>query len=245
MQTGYQIFEISKDRYWIKTSTGKPLWLPLNHQNQGLSKQAVDLLLEDIIYSDSDGISDRPSNSLCYTLYGLMGESQKLQVEKASTIKRMIQWDRCYRLEPDPIWQYEQKKSIASVINFLTKNGIQWVDLILNYSKTLKEMKKNEVDEVPEDIAEIISSLYGKMSDIQQFFTLILFYFSMDVSITLPVLFVIGEIDIDQFIDGFMHFQLSHEELMDSKGMKKWKAANKQRIMNAQKFLQIIEEETK
>jgi len=245
MQTGYQIFEISKDRYWIKTSTGKPLWLPLNHLNQGLSKQAVDLLLEDIIYSDSDGISDRPSNSLCYTLYGLMGESQKLQVEKASTIKRMIQWDRCYRLEPDPNWQNKQKRSIAGVTKFLNRSGIPWVDLRLNYSRTLKEMKESSDDRVPKNIADFIGSLYDKMSGIQRFFTLILFHFSMDVSITLPVLFVIGKIDIDQFIDGFMHFQLSHEELMDSKGMKKWKAANKQRIMNAQKFLQIIEEETK
>ena len=106
-------------------------------------------------------------------------------------------------------------------------------------------MKKNGDYKVPKNIADLIGSYFDKMSDIQRFFTLILFHFSMDVSITLPVLFVIGKIDIDQFIDGFMHFQLSHEELMDSKGMKKWKAANKQRIMNAQKFLQIIEEETK
>ena len=40
MKTGYKIFEISKDRYWIKTASGEPLWVPLNHRNQGLPKKA-------------------------------------------------------------------------------------------------------------------------------------------------------------------------------------------------------------
>jgi len=247
MNHSYSISELSKDRFWIKTSSGKPLWLPLNHQNQGLSKQAVDLLLEDITYSnpDSDGSSNRPSNSLCYTIYGLMEQSLQFPVEDVSAIKKMIQWDRCYRLEPDPRWQYEQKKSIAEMIDFLKKNEIQWVDLRLNYSKTLEEMKENEDDEVPEDIVEIISSLYGKMSELQKFFVMVLYKFSLDVSITLPIMFVSGKIDIDQFIDGFMHFQYSAVEFSNAKQIKELKANNRQRILNGQSFLQIIGEDAR
>jgi len=242
MQNTYQIFEISKDYYWIKTSSGKPLWSPLNHQNQGLSKQAVDLLLEDIAFShaDSDGSLEQPPNSICYQLYSLMTHNNHFPVEDVATIRKMIQWDRCYRLEPDPRWQYEQKHSITGVIEFLKKNGIEWVDLRLNYSKTLNEMKSNDDDEVPEDIVEIISSLYGQMSDINKFFVLVLYKFSMDISITLPILFMSGKIDIDQFIDGFMHFQFSQDEFADMEQIKEWKANNRQRILNGQKFLQII-----
>ena len=241
---GYKIFEISKDRYWIKTSSGKPLWLPLNHENQGLSKKAVDLLLEDIAFChpDSNGSLEQPPSSMCYQLYSLMNQNNLFPVEAVSTIEDMIQWDRCFRLEPDPLWQHEQKLSIAGVIDFLKKNGIRWVDLRLNYSESLEEMKENEDDEVPEDIVKIISSLYEKMSDLQKFFVLVLYKFSMDVSITLPILFVSGEIDIDQFCDGFMHFEFSADEFADMEQIKEWKANNRQRILNGEKFLQIIGE---
>jgi len=247
MKTGYQIFEPSKDRYWIKTASGKPLWLPLNHQNQGLSKKAIDLLLEDIAYSnpESDGSEAKPANSMCYMLYGLMEQTLMFPVEDAKSIQELIQWDRCFRLEPDPRWQHEQKKSIECVIDFLKKNGIEWVDLRLNYAESLEEMKENNDDEVPADIVEIISSLYEKMSDLQKFFVLVLYNFSMEVSVTLPILFVSGNITINEFIDGFMHFQYSTDEFSNPKQIKEWKANNRQRILNGQAFLQIIEEDTK
>ena len=247
MKIGYQIFETAKDRYWVKTASGKPLWLPLNHRNQGISKKAVDLLLEDIIFSnpDSDGSEVKPPNSICYMLYGLMEQTLLFPIEDANSIEEMIQWDRCYRLEPDPRWQHEQKKSIECVIDFLKKNEIQWVDLRLNYAESLEEMKENDDDEVPADIVEIISSLYEKMSDLQKFFVLVLYNFSMDLSITLPILFVSGNISIDEFIDSFMHFQYSADEFSNAKQIKEWKANNRQRILNGQKFLQVIGEDTK
>jgi len=247
MITNYQIFETAKDRYWIKTASGKPLWLPLNHRNQGLSKKAVDLLLEDIAYNnpDSDGSEVKPPNSMCYMLYGLMEQNLLFPIEDAKSIEEMIQWDRCYRLEPDPRWQHEQKKSVECVIDFLKNNEIQWVDLRLNYAESQEEMKENDDDEVPADIVEIISSLYEKMSDLQKFFVLVLYNFSMDLSISLPILFVSGNITIDEFIDGFMHFQYSSEEFSNVKQIKEWKANNRQRILNGQKFLQVIGEDTK
>ena len=247
MKIVYQLFETTKDRYWIKTIFGKPLWLPLNHRNQGLSKKAVDLLLEDIVFSnpDSDGSEVKPPNSMCYMLYGLMEQTLLFPIEDANSIEEMIQWDRCYRLEPDPRWQHEQKKSITCVIDFLKKNEIQWMDLRLNYAESLEEMKENDDDEVPADIVEIISSLYKKMSDLQKFFTLALDNFSMELSITLPILFVSGKITIDEFIDGFMHFQYSADEFSNAKQIKEWKANNRQRILNGQKFLQVIGEDAK
>ncbi|MFZ4462497.1 MAG: hypothetical protein ACOYN5_01520 [Bacteroidales bacterium] len=247
METNYQIFETSIDRYWIKTASGAPLWLPLTHHNQGLPKKAIDLLLEDIIFSnpDSDGSEVKPSNSMCYMLYGLMEQTLLFPIEDAKSIEEMIQWDRCYRLEPDPRWQQEQKKSIECVIHFLKNNGIEWVDLRLNYAESLEEMKENDDDEVPADIVEFISALYEKMSDLQKFFVLVLYNFSIDLSITLPILFVSGHITIDEFINGFMHFQYSAEEFSNAKQIKEWKANNKQRILNGQKFLQVIGEDAK
>ena len=83
------------------------------------------------------------------------------------------------------------------------------------------------------------------MSDLQKFFVLVLYNFSMDLSISLPILFVSGNITIDEFIDGFMHFQYSSEEFSNVKQIKEWKANNRQRILNGQKFLQVIGEDTK
>lgn len=245
MTTNYQIFETTKDRFWIKTASGEPLWFPLNHHNQGLSKKAIDLLLEDIAYSnpESDSSEVKPPNSMCYMLYGMIEQNLHFQIKDAKSIREIIQWDRCYRLEPDPRWQHEQKKSIVGVIDFLKNSGIDWVDLRLNYAESLQEMKENDDDEVAANIAEFISSLYEKLSDIQKFFVLAFYNFSMSVSITLPILFVSGKIDIDQFIDGFMHFQLSQDEFSNKKQIKEWKANNRQRILNGQAFLQVIGED--
>ena len=182
---------------------------------------------------------------MCYQLYSLINQNHLFPVEDVLAIRELIQWDRCYRLEPDPLWQHEQKQSIAGVIDFLKKNGIQWVDLRLNYSETIEQMKENEDDMVSKDIIDIISSLYEKLSDLQKFFVMVLYNFSMEVSVTLPILFISGNITIDEFIDGFMHFQYSADEFSNAKQIKEWKANNRQRILNGQKFLQVIGEDTK
>lgn len=66
MQTGFQVYEILKDRYWSKTAFGKPMILLIIHEGYGLLQNSIDFSLQDIVfnYADSDRIEPRPFMSL-------------------------------------------------------------------------------------------------------------------------------------------------------------------------------------
>ena len=241
MQIGYSTYEIAQDRYWIKTSSGIPLHLHKDHNNYGLSKPAIDLLLKDIAfnYPEDAGKLEQPDKSLCYQIYQVSEEYPIIPALPDEFFEDMIQWDLCYRLASDPLWREEQKQHIQCVIDFINSNGAKWVDLMINGASDREEMTKWDVDKTPDDIVQLLFPLYRQMSDIQNNFTYVLYRFSVSVSITLPLLFVLGKIDIDQFVDAYYYLHPEGKD-DDPKKREQWKITDRQRILNGQEFIQII-----
>jgi hypothetical protein len=111
--------------------------------------------------------------------------------------------------------------------------------MMVNGATDREEMKKWDVDETPEDIIQLLFPLYRQMSNIQNNLTYVLYRFSVSVSITLPLLFVLGKINVEQFVDAYYYL---HPEAKDDdpKKREQWKILDRQRILYGQEFIQII-----
>jgi hypothetical protein len=241
MHKGYSTYEIAQDHYWIKTASGEPFHLHEDHKNYGLSKSAIDLLQKDIAfnYPDDDSKLEQPDKSICYQIYRILEDYPLIRSFQDDFFEDMVMWDSCYCLSSDPLWREEQKEHIQCVIDFIDNHGAKWVDLMVNGVADREEKKNWEVDKTPDDIVQRLFSFYRQLSEVQNIFVFALFDSSVRVSITLPLLFVLGKIDIDQFVDAYYYLHPDSKD-DDPKKREQWKITYRQRILYGQEFIQII-----
>jgi hypothetical protein len=111
-------------------------------------------------------------------------------------ITEVVQWDRVFRLSPQPEMLMNEVPAIQPL-----KKGLQapWVDLPLNYSCSLEEMEENETGFVTDEIIAELEAIQAKFSWVDHVLSDILFNFSGRVSISTALLWVAGKIDASAF----------------------------------------------
>jgi len=169
----------------------------LGKQLPGYSEEVAQLLVEDLNTSKKEDLKDEKYNtSLVYCVLSTIIEAGRDQVFEID-LPFTIQWDRAYRLTPGPPLRLQELNAITGIINFL---GDNWVDLPLNYSSSLEEMKNSDVPEVPKAIMEILDQKLKSLNNVEMFAVDLLFNLFQRVSITSAILWVAGILENEDLL---------------------------------------------
>jgi hypothetical protein len=95
-------------------------------------------------------------NSFAYCVLSTLQESEAVSHKFENSCEPFIHWDGCFRLDPNPRISIFQNESILSLHSFLSND---WVNLPLNYSIDIEEMRRNETPFVPNSIIAKMNSL--------------------------------------------------------------------------------------
>jgi hypothetical protein len=95
-------------------------------------------------------------NSFVYCVLSTLQESEAISHKFENSCEPFIHWDGCFRLDPNPRISIFQNESILSLHSFLNND---WVNLPLNYSTDIEEMRINETPFVPNSIIDKMNSL--------------------------------------------------------------------------------------
>lgn len=154
-----------------------------------LSRDVAELICDDLnLLSVEQTSFDKYNLSLVYCVLSTLIEA-KGNIDFAEELSFTIQWDRVFRLDPGPPHNLLELKSIEKIISFLES---KWVDLPLNYSISLEEMKERNTPEVPENIINEFSQLTNQFNQVEIFAVDLLFNLFKRVSISSSILWVAG-----------------------------------------------------
>ncbi|HKK42331.1 MAG TPA: hypothetical protein VJ963_07980 [Bacteroidales bacterium] len=185
-----------KDAPVIETHCGNPY--------PGLSKNVAELLCEDLNSLPAEhALFGEYNVSLVYCVISTFIEAGE-EFTSAVDLPFMIQWDRVYRLDPGPPHIQLQHGVIEKIKLYLED---KWVDLPINYSMSLEEMKENKVPQVPKNITKVLQKLLSSFNDTENFAVDLLFNLFDRVSITTSVLWVAGILNNEdiQMVNLYFH----------------------------------------
>ena len=215
----YQRKEITNGLYQILGANGKPL---TNHNHkpypllsEKISKNFIEDLNaindknRDIIFknnSEEEALTDMAlhnssnselNDSLCYCLISTLMEYEAADMAVELEFEQQIQWDRLFRLTPEPpLVQVELKNTLKAREFF----GDDYKNLPLNYCSSIEEMEENKIELVSDDIINKVSELVQKMTMAEIVMVNILYTLYHFCSITLPILWVAEKIGDEDFI---------------------------------------------
>jgi hypothetical protein len=130
-------------------------------------------------------------------------------------VAQMVQWDRVFRLSPQPEMLPSEVRAIQPL-----KKGLKapWVDLPMNFSRSLEEIEEDEAGFVSEEVIAELDAIQDGFSWMDHFLVELLYQFTGGFSITSVLFFLSGRIDAASFHDLYRVFV--HMEPMPSKSAK-------------------------
>ena len=115
-----------------------------------------------------------------------------------------IQWDRLFRMNIVPNGGDLELNSTKKARDFFED---KWINFGLNYSQSIEEMKENGVQLVSEDIVNRINNLVDVMQFSHKIAVDILYNFFDYFSISIPILWVSGKINDEDYIAAYYVLQ--------------------------------------
>jgi uncharacterized protein (TIGR02145 family) len=222
-----------KNSLVIETHLGNPY--------PGLSKNVAELLCADLNSLPADhAIFGEYNVSLVYCVLSTFIEAGG-DFTSAVDLPFMIQWDRVFRLDPGPPHIQLQHNMIEKIKRYLKG---KWVDLPLNYSMSLEEMKENKVPQVPKNIIKELAILLNNLNDTENFAVDLLFNLFDRVSITTSVLWVAGILDDADIQKVDLYFHLLKRSNRLTKNEKIQMAGMSKRLEFLRKLIELSKKET-
>lgn len=149
---------------------------------------------------EADQFNDLLRNSFGYCVISTMMHANERSFEL--DIETSVQWDQVFRLNPGP-------PLLLSELSVLEKPKEQlkseWVNLTLNYSSSIEEMKENEDEFVPEEIIQELNSIIREFQP-AELFTVELLTHYFRFGITIPILWIAGKIDDETLVKVYSVF---------------------------------------
>lgn len=158
----------------------------------GLPKDVAELLCEDLNTLPAAEIkSGNLTASLVYCVLSTLSEAEPDAMFEID-LPFFIQWDRAYRLNPGPPHIQVEYSIISKIISF---HKGDWVDLPLNYCRSLEELEQEGTPKVPEEIVNNLQQVLSAFNRVERFAADLLFNSLYRVSISAVILWVAGIID--------------------------------------------------
>jgi hypothetical protein len=142
--------------------------------------------------------------SFGYCLLSSLIEYQNENIGFELEIANQIQWDRLFRLNSSSTLGILELNATKKARDFL---DCGLVNFGLNYSQSIEEMKENGVQMVSEDIVNRINNLVDVMQFSHKIAVDILYNFFDYFSISIPILWVSGKINDEDFIAAYYVLQ--------------------------------------
>lgn len=138
--------------------------------------------------------------SFGYCLISSLMEYEEQQVDAQLDVYEQLQWDRLFRLNSDENGGILELEATEKARAFFGNN---WRNFGLNACDGFNEMEENGVELVSNALIEQAEALLAEMHISQKVAVDILHIFFDTISITLPILWVIGKINDEEYIKSF------------------------------------------
>ena len=212
----------------IKSKNGKVLETHFDKPFSPLDNEIANLLLKDF---DEQNIQDISQIRLSY-IYCLLSTLIEFQRNNydcgdpeckidhknhSLDIDFMIQWDRAFRLDPNPELMMKGLNATEKLRDFL---GKEYVDLPLNYSGSIDEMNKNKVEFVPKNTIDKIKLIVEKFTPAERFSVDLIFNDFERISISLTSLLIAKIINACEYansIELLLGGKFSDKQIFDKK----------------------------
>lgn len=189
-----------------------------NHLEQNypvLPEEVAKLLCKDLneIIAKNEKVDyegdDEARESFIYCVIStLMGIDSKVKYRPID-FRMAIQWDRAFRLMPDPIQGASEVGAINDLVNFLDGD---WVDLPLSYGESIDDMEIAEDEKVPENIIAKLEKVYEQLNNAEQAALHILFAYMESFSISMPLLWLNGKVSDHALAKANLVFNSENED---------------------------------
>jgi hypothetical protein len=162
-------------------------------RNAKSDEEALNVLL-------TQACGDMLKESFGYCLISSLIEYEEQQMDAQLDVYEQLQWDRLFRLNSAKNGDSLELAATEKAREFFGNN---WRNFGLNYCDGFNEMEENGVETVSDEIIERVESLVAEMHISQKVAVNILHNFFDTVSITLPILWVNGKINDEDFMKSF------------------------------------------
>jgi hypothetical protein len=156
-----------------------------------------DKLMNDVLLRISE---QELRESFTYCLLSTLMEYEEQQMDLELEFEDQMQWDRLFRLNVSSDTGSLELKKTQKARDFF--NG-KWKNFGLNYYQSLEEMHENEVEFISDEIIQDIKKIVDSMTISKKVAVNILYNFFEYFSISIPILWVNGEINEDDFISSY------------------------------------------
>ena len=138
--------------------------------------------------------------SFGYCLLSSLIEYQDARLDVEIDVEMQIQWDRLFRMNSIPNGGELELNANQKARDFFENN---WQNFDLNYCQSFEEMEASEVKFVSEELDKTVRGLVDELAFSHKIAVDILYNFFDYFSITIPVLWVSGKINDEDFIAGY------------------------------------------
>jgi hypothetical protein len=223
MKTQYQITAGAEGGFLVCDATGNVIRTHMDTPYVPLSEQTASRLCRDLNeIAEEHGEAgplqvEKLRESFGYCLLSTIIECVKGGDfgRAPADIAEVVQWDRVFRLSPQPEMLMNEVPAIQPL-----KKGLQapWVDLPMNFSRSQEEMEEDEAGFVSAEIIAELNALQEGFSWMDHFLAELLYQFTGGFSITSVSFFLSGRIDASAFNDLYRVFH--HMETVPAKSPK-------------------------
>jgi hypothetical protein len=161
--------------------------------NAKSNEEALNILLTRVC-------GDMLRESFAYSLISSLMEYEEQQMDAQLEIYEQLQWDRLFRLNSAENGGILELAATEKARAFFGNN---WRNFGLNYCDGFNEMEGNGVELVSDEIIEQAEVLLAELHISQKVAVDILHNFFDTISITLPILWVSGKINDEDYINSF------------------------------------------
>jgi len=138
--------------------------------------------------------------SFSYCLISSLMEYEEQQMDAQLDVDSQIQWDRLFRMNaPENGGELELNSTKKARVVFEGK----WKNFGLNYAQSIEDMEENGAEMVSEDIVTEITGMVVSLHISKIVAVDILYNFFDHFSITIPILWVSGKINDEDFISSY------------------------------------------
>jgi hypothetical protein len=150
-------------------------------------------------------LGDELRESLGYCLLSTFIERKSSENTELYTlqIEPVIHWDRLFRLSPQPEHQIYEAAIVTQIKSSIYSS---WADLPHNYCSSAEEMEHEGIDFINQEIIKELTEITSDFDQLDIFCVDLLFQFTEQFSITLPILWVAGKISNEDFVNIFSVF---------------------------------------
>lgn len=142
--------------------------------------------------------------SFAYCLLSTIIEYQEASVAVELEVELQMQWDRLFRMNIIPNGGELELAATQKARDYF---GGQWANFGLNYGQSFEEMEEMDVKQVSDDLISKVEKLVEELHFSHKIAVNILYNFFDYFSITIPVLWVSGKINDEDFIASYYALQ--------------------------------------